>query len=116
MKTYVILLLISGLVLSGCAPKRTENFYFGKYSEAEKLYNAGQYEKAIEKYQTYREENPEGNLAVMAQYYIAKSYQALGKTDEAKKIFEEIKKNYPELPWANFSETQLKEMNEAPKQ
>lgn len=99
------------LTLSSCAGRRgPENFYFGNYSEAETLYNKGQYEKAIEKYQAYIDENPEGNLAVISRYYIAKSHAALGHKDQAKQIYESIVKDYPELVWANFAKTQLQEL------
>lgn len=105
-----VLLLVLSLGLSSGCVRRSQNFYFGHYSDAERHYTKGEYEKAIEKYQAYRDENPEGNLAVIAQYYMAKSYQALGKTDEARTAYEQIKKEHPDLVWANFSETQLKEL------
>lgn len=105
----ILLLALSLGFSTGCI-RRSQNFYFGHYSDAERYYTKGEYEKAIEKYQAYRDENPEGNLAVIAQYYMAKSYQALGKTDEARAAYEQIKKEHPDLVWANFSETQLKEL------
>ena len=88
-------------------------FYFGNYSEAENLFNRGQYERAIQKYQAYIDENPEGNLAVISQYYIARSHLALGHKDEAKDIFQHIVQKYPDIVWARFSETQLKELESA---
>jgi len=106
-----ILVTCSALFLGGCAHK-SQNFYFGSYSEAERLYGKGEYEKAIAQYQAYREENPEGNLAVIAQYYVAKSYQALGKTDDARQNYNDIIQNHPDLVWANFSKTQLQELSE----
>ena len=85
-------------------------FYFGNYSEAESLFNRGQYERAIQKYQAYIDENPEGNLAVISQYYIARSHLALSHRDEAKDIFQHLIQKYPDVVWARFSETQLKDM------
>ncbi len=106
------LLLLVILVCTSCAKgKGPEQFYFGSYSEAEKFYNKGQYERAIEEYQKYIDENPEGNLAVISQYYIAKSHAALGNFDQARKIYETIIQQYPDLVWANFSRTQLKELD-----
>ena len=102
---------ISFMILTSCAHHRgAENYYFGNYSEAERLYQKGQYEKAIQKYTAYRDENPEGNLAVISEYYIAKSHAALGHNDEAKSLFQKIIKEHPDMVWANFSETQLKEL------
>jgi TolA-binding protein len=98
---------------SACA-HNPESFYFGKYSEAEKLYNKGKYQEAIGKYQAYLDENTQGNLAVISNYYIAKSYVALGKPEQAKPIFEKIIKENPDVIWANFSKTQLAEMEGKP--
>ena len=107
-----ILLLLSVCSLTSCA-HRSETFYFGDYSQAEQLFNKKEYEKAIQKYQAYIDENPEGNLAVISQYYIAKSHLMLGHQDEAKRIFQKIVQEHPDVVWANFSETQLKEMEKA---
>lgn len=109
-KTIGIFLLITGIGFSSCAHKTSENFYFGNYSEAEALYNRGEYEKAIQKYQGYIDENPEGNLALISQYYIARSHAALGRGDEAKRLFQKIVEGYPKTVWANFSESQLKDL------
>jgi TolA-binding protein len=119
MKRFLPLLLIVVMAFSmaSCARwarKNPDNFYFGAYSEAEALFNRREYEKAIQKYQAYIDENPEGNLAVISQYYMAKSYAAIGKVDEAKSLYEKIVQNHSNLVWANFSETQLKELNNAP--
>ncbi len=106
-------------LLASCASARRhhneESFYFDDYSMAEQLYEQGAYDRAIQRYQAYIDENPEGNLAVIAQYYIAKSHMALGRIDEAKSIFQKIMKEHPDMVWANFSETQIKELEKAPK-
>lgn len=108
-----ILCLVTSLMLASCA-HRQETFYFGDYSQAEALYNRGEYEKAIQKYQAYMDQNPEGNLAVIARYYIAKSHTALGRTEEAKRIYQRIVEEKPDVIWANFAETQLKELEAPP--
>ena len=109
----LFLLLGISLLLVSCAHKKgnVDRFYFGPYSEAEKLYGKGDYEKAIVKYQAYIDENPEGNLAVISEYYIAKSHAALGHADQAKTIYQEIIEKHPDLVWAKFAETQLKELD-----
>jgi TolA-binding protein len=112
----LFILIVGCLLFASCLRGRSgsERFYFGPYSEAEKLYSKGEYEKAIEKYQAYIDENPDGNLAVISQYYMAKSHAALGRVDEAKAIYSEIVKKYPDLVWAKFAETQLKELEGKP--
>ena len=92
------------------ARNNPDNFYFGAYSEAEALFNRKEYEKAIQKYQAYIDENPEGNLSVISQYYMARSHAALGHTEEARAMYEKIVQEHPDLVWANFSDTQLKEL------
>lgn len=99
---------------SGCAKHRVDTFYFGDYSEAEKLYNKGKYEEAVKKYQAYIEANPDGNMAVIAQYYLAKSHAALGQTEQAKALYGKIAKEHADLPWAGFSEAQMKELEKTP--
>lgn len=103
------------LVLSGCirGRHRDGDFYFGSYSEAEAFYNRKDYGKALQRYQAYIDENPEGNLAVISQYYMAKSHAALGHKDEAAALYKKIVAEHPDLVWANFSEAQLKELQSA---
>ena len=107
------LILFALILLSFSCAHRPENFYFGNYSEAEQLYGRGEFDKAIQKYQAYIDENPEGNLAVIAQYYIAKSHAALGHLEDAKRIFKTIVEKHSDGVWANFSETQLKEIEKS---
>lgn len=115
MKKYVILFLMASVVMTGCARRPSEdNFYFGTYSEAESLYNRKQYERAIQKYQAYIDENPQGNLSAIASYYMGRSYMALGKKEEAKALFQKVAKEHPDLVWANFSQTQIKELEKTP--
>ncbi|MBP9865431.1 MAG: tetratricopeptide repeat protein [Candidatus Omnitrophica bacterium] len=101
------------LTLSACArffPKGPDRFYFGSYSEAEVAYNQGNYQEAVDKYSAYVAENPEGNLAVIAQYYMARSYANLGQTDKARERYNQIIEKHPDLVWAKFSEGQLQEL------
>jgi TolA-binding protein len=112
-KSIIALLLII-LLLPGCSylGKKSQNFYFGNYSEAEELFAKGEYEKAIDKYQQYRTENPQGNMAIMAKYYMAKSYQELEQLDMAKQYYNEIIAENPDVVWANFSKNQLEALSE----
>ena len=106
--TLALLLCLS--ILSSCQ-SRPPSFNFGAYSEAERFYEQGRYEKAIEKYQAYLRENPEGNMAAIASYSMAKSYEALGKLDQARPLYQKIIKEYSHLPWADFSKSRLKELD-----
>ena len=109
----VLILLLAAV--TGCGMfkgrHRQEDFYFGSYSEGEALFKQKKYEQALSRYQAYIDENPEGNLSVIARYYMAKCYVGMGKKDEAKEIFQKIQKEHPDLVWANFSEAQLKELS-----
>lgn len=109
MKPYLKLLLIAGFwALTGC--HSTASFNFGAYSEAERFYEKRQYEKAITKYQAYVRENPSGNMAVIAQYYMGKSYEGLGRPDQAREIYEQISQKHPQGIWADFARSRLKEL------
>jgi TolA-binding protein len=115
MRSKLLLLILLSFVTTSCALWKggTERYHFGRYSDAEQHFKKGEYEEAIENYQAYIDENPEGNLAIIAEYYIAKSHASLGHTDEAKARFEKIKQTYPDSTWAQFSENQLEEMAKA---
>lgn len=113
MKQINYLLITALMFVTLACARNPEKFYFGSYSEAEALYRNGDYERAIQKYQAYTDENPEGNLAVISQYYIARSHAALGHKDQAKAIFQRIISDHPETVWANFSDTQLKQLDSA---
>jgi len=80
---------------------------FGPYSDAENFYNKGNYSKAIEKYQEYLAGNPQGTLAAIAEYYIAKSYKASGDMAKAREGFERVTRQFPGTSWAAFSKEQL---------
>lgn len=103
--------LISILLISSGCIRMPSRHDFGSYSNAEKFYAEGKYEKAIESYQKYREDHPDGNLAIIAQYYIAKSHAALGQKKEAEAGFQSIIQQYPELIWAQLSKEQLKNLS-----
>jgi len=112
MKEFLRGLFISVFLLSlgGCRTGPGPAFNFGTYSQAERFYEKKQYQKAIAKYEEYLRENPEGNMAVISYYYMAKSFEGLGQTEEAKAIYKKIVKDYPDLVWADFAKTRLKEL------
>ena len=106
------MVVVLSLFLSFLGCRTTdEGFNFGAYSQAEKFYEKGKYDKAIEKYQEFLRENQEGNMGVIAQYYMAKSYEGLGRIPEARELYEKIAKENPKLMWADFSKDRLKELN-----
>ena len=107
-KLVIILFLL--LVFPGCsaAPRA---FDFGTYSEAERHYEKGEYEKAIAKYEEYLREDPEGNLAVISTYYLAASHEGLGRAEEARRLYEKIIRGHPKLVWADFAKARLEELD-----
>lgn len=105
MKLFAVWVLLSGMFAS-CAHGPSLHS-FGPYSEAEAFYKKGDYPKAIEKYQEYLTANPQGNLAAIAEYYIAKSYLVSGDKIRARKSFEQVVKRYPKTSWADFALEQI---------
>ena len=106
-----VVLALSGLIFASCASCPSKNA-FGPYSEAETFYGKGNYSKAIEKYGEYLSKNPQGSLAAVAQYYIAKSYIASKDSAKARASFEQVVKQYPQTSWAEFAKEQLKSWDE----
>jgi outer membrane protein assembly factor BamD (BamD/ComL family) len=95
-----------GVMLASCASNAPRHS-FGPYSDAETFYKKANYPKAIEKYQEYLATHPQGNLAAIAEYYIAKSYAASGNRDKACESFKQVVEKFPGTSWAEFSKEQL---------
>lgn len=95
-----------GVMLASCASHHPK-YSFGPYSDAETFYKKGNYPKAIEKYQEYLAGHPQGNLAAIAEYYIAKSYAASGNQDKARESYKQVLEKFPGTSWAEFSKEQL---------
>ena len=105
----IVSLLILLSALAGCSTP--SEFSFGKYSEAEQLYEKGKYEKAIRKYEEYIRENREGNMTVIAYYSVAKSYEALNRLEEARSVYRKIRDEYRRTVWAGFAKARLQELS-----
>lgn len=105
---------LSCMMLASCA-FRSPGHSFGPYSEAEAFYKNGNYPKAVEKYQEYLSANPQGNMAAIAEYYIAKSQAASGDTVKARESFERVAEKYPQTSWAAFAKEQLEILQGAAK-
>lgn len=110
MKKFKAFVLVLGLpvLLAACA--HFSETSFGHYSEAEKYYAKGDFKKAIAEYGDYLKQEPEGNMAIIARYYIAKSRAALGNVEEARADYQGIIEKYPKSDWARFSKTRLEEL------
>ena len=113
MRSFAALVLL-GAVFVSCASHASEK-RFGPYAAAEAFYQKANYSKAIEKYQEYVALNPQGNLAAIATYYIAKSYAASGNTDKARESFNRVGEKFPGTSWAAFAKEQLKSLPGAAK-
>lgn len=103
------LLILIPLLVSGCRAS-SPAFQFGAYSEAERLFSKNEYAKAIEKYEEYLRNHPEGNMAVISHYYMAKSYEGLGDTPKAREIYGKIIKEHAGTVWADFAKARLGEL------
>ena len=102
------------LVLVSCSFGSSQRA-FGPYSEAEAFYRQANYPKAIKKYQQYLASNPQGNLAAISEYYIAKSYLASGDTAKARENFERVIEKFPRTSWSAFAKEQLEILSGTPK-
>lgn len=108
MMGYAVFVMLGVMGIS-CASRSALNA-FGPYSAAETYYNKGNYAKAIAKYQEYLKANPQGNLAVISEYYIGKSYLASGDKAKAQESFQKVADQFPGTSWAEFSKEQLEKL------
>ena len=106
--TMFALALAMPVLVSSCAHATKSEF--GHYSKAERYYAQGHFDKAINEYAEYLKQEPEGNMAIIALYYTAKSQAALGNTEEAKAGYRNIIQKYPKSDWARFSNARLEEL------
>ena len=111
---FFALFALLSLMFASCASGPSKHSY-GPYSEAETFYKKGNYPKAIAKYQEYLTSNPQGSMAAIAEYYVAKSQLASGDRIKARENFERVMAQYPKTSWAAFSKEQL-EMLQGPAQ
>ena len=107
---FFLIWMLLGVMFASCASSSPKHS-FGPYSDAENFYKKGNYPKAIEKYQEYLTVNPRGNLAAIAEYFIAKSYVASRDTLKARDGFKRVMERFPGTSWAEFSKEQLKTLN-----
>ena len=55
----------------------------------------GDYEEAARIYEAYRERHPDGRRSAQAAYWAARTYQALGRTDEATRLLRSLRTTDP---------------------
>ncbi len=113
MRLFAVWALL-GVMFASCA-FHSPKYSFGPYSEAENFYKKGNYPKAIEKYQEYLASAPRGNMAAIAEYYIAKSHLASGDTAKAREGFDRVVTQFPGTSWADFAKEQLETLSGAPR-
>jgi len=94
----ILLLIISFIILNTLFIPQASAFTFGttgKIQDGEKLYNEGNYDKALEKFLSAQVDKPND---LRLKYNIANTYYNLGKYQEAEKVFDSIiKDNKKEL-------------------
>ncbi|MCB4792055.1 MAG: tetratricopeptide repeat protein [Elusimicrobia bacterium] len=73
---------------SGPVPSKLYQLAYSDFSK-------GKYELAIEGFVSYLSENPKGELADQAEYYLGESNYALGKWDEALSEFGAVETDFP---------------------
>jgi ABC-type branched-subunit amino acid transport system substrate-binding protein len=109
MKSIAIsMLLLVGIVLGACVPKTdvaTTPAEIGPgealFSEAESLYRAGSYQKALDVYNAYLWEFPGGALTGRVLLKKGAAQTALGKHSEGRDLYQKVISEYPESSLAS---------------
>ena len=89
---------------AGCQPKpipevpRPEQVSQELFTEAEGYFHAGQYEKAVELYQRYVEENPKGEISRLALYRMAGIAADRYRYEDSLALLKRIIREYPDHP------------------
>jgi tol-pal system protein YbgF len=66
------------------------------YEEAFRLYRAGDYDSAIDRFKAFLQTHPSSDYADNAQFWLAECYYKLGDYEQAVLGFEEVVQKYPE--------------------
>ena len=85
-----------------------KNSTFSLFDEAENLYGAKEFKKAIVKYQSFREKSPKSDRAPDATYRIGQCFLELGMKKDAKEFFQETVETYPKSAAAQRARKKLK--------
>ena len=77
------------------------------FNAAEQIFLAENYQKALSSLQAYLSEYPQGENAILADFYMAESYKNLGKKEQAcdwyKKVVESGESSFVEVSSLNFA-------------
>lgn len=84
------------------------------------LYNAGEvssnlamFEKAIHYYSLFIEKFPKHEKVSYVMWLLGYQHEQLGKADKAIEVFQNLRKNYPDSPWAENARTKILELKDA---
>jgi len=108
-KKAFLLLMITVLILTGCATKKKKTVYGGGpeklYAKGLARFNHGKHQTAIEIFQDVKNYYPESPEAVRAEIRIADAHFSLLEYEEAIAIYEEFRKLHPyheDIPYVLF--------------
>jgi tetratricopeptide (TPR) repeat protein len=101
---------LGAVVLFGCTSTPAPGT---KFDQAKDLQNAGRYSDAIAKYKEFIAQKEYPDILPFAQYNIARSYRALGKTTDAREAYKKVMDLYPTSEQAQWAKDELKELDSA---
>jgi len=79
-------------------------------AQAEELFDAKDYRRAILSFQKYREQNPKGSKFANATYKIGFSFEKLNMVEEAKSFYLEVIEKFPKSPEASKAKARIKKI------
>ncbi|MBU1862410.1 MAG: hypothetical protein KKH94_01955 [Candidatus Omnitrophica bacterium] len=113
-----IIFLITGMF--GCASRVEKRLYHEpmntiqrEFYDVQVMYESRKLKETIELGEAFIAKYQRDILTVAVKYYIAISYQKIGRKDKAEMLFQDIKRTNPEDDWGKLATVGLAELKES---
>ncbi len=88
-------------------PQKKGGLRLGPYARGERAFKQQKWAEAIEAYEQYKLQHPQGRMLDKVTYRLGVSFEKIGFIDQAKKSYEEVILKYPRSRWEKKAEYQL---------
>lgn len=113
-KSRLIILLSVAFLLLSAAGVQASYQELDLFNEGYEHYLSYQPEKAIEEFNIFLKEFPHSSSKDAVMFWLGKSLIQLKYFEEARKVFSDIKQQFPESPFIKYAERELEVINKRP--
>ncbi len=110
-KTGLRIVIVLSVLLFAVFDSQASSREFQLFDEAYKYYLSYQPEKAVEEFRIFLKEFPDSSAKDAVLFWLGKSLVQIKSVEEAKKIFSEIKQQFPESPFITYAKKEAEMIN-----